>query len=49
MYLVDRDQARLVPLGQRERAAVGVEGTVPGRAYKALEVLASAVDGQPRL
>ncbi len=49
MYLVDRDQARLVPLGQRERAAVGVEGTVPGRAYEALEVLASALDGQPRL
>jgi serine phosphatase RsbU (regulator of sigma subunit) len=49
VYLVDRDQARLVPFGERDRAVVAVEGSVPGRAYKTLEVLPSAVDDQPRL
>ena len=49
VHLVDRDQLLLVPLGRDDRQPLSVEATLAGRAYRTLQVLDSASDGQPRL
>jgi hypothetical protein len=49
VYLIDRDQRTLVPLGREDRVPLSVEATLPGRAFQLTEIHDSAVDDQPRL
>ena len=52
LYLVDYEQARLAPVtepGEPSGAPVGVDSTLPGRAFRDVRVIATDADGDPRL
>jgi hypothetical protein len=51
MYLVDYDQRALHPVGTDggEREPLGVDTTLPGRAFRLVQTLSSGTDGSSRL
>ena len=52
LYLIDHEHARLVPLpapGSPGDSALGVDGTVAGRAFRSVRILSSDREGRPRL
>jgi hypothetical protein len=52
LYLIDHEHRRLVRLpttDDPEHPAVGVEGTVPGRAFRTTRILSSDREGHPKL
>jgi hypothetical protein len=52
LYLIDHEQRRLVCVPAREgtgEPALGVDGTVAGRAFRTVRILSTDRDGRPRL